>query len=913
MKQQQRRVLGLAVQVALFSLVTQHASAQLAPPTTPPAGATTAAPGTPGAAVLPVAPRPDPAALRTFAEVSRDTKVTKGMFTLYQKDERVWIEIAPDQFETPFYFQVNSTRGIGEGGVYPNWMLRGHIIEFKRIGNNVQLIAKNHRAAAKAGTAIARAVKESFTDSLLGSTPVASAPHPERKSVLIEANALLLTDIAGTATQLESTFRYPYAFDARNSYFVNVRSTEDMTAFNVSAHFSIPKIPAPPPVPSPVPTPPPPSTLEDNRSMLLGYYYTISKLPEKPMATRAADSRIGHFARQQWNFTDDISPFPRSYIVSRWRLDKKDPAAAMSEPVQPITFWLDKNIPVKYREKVKEGVLIWNQAFEKIGFKGALQVRQQQDNDEFDNNDTRHASIRWYVDTSDGALAIGPSRVDPRTGEILDADISFSDGWTRLPRRRAVEQLSSVAIERSNTPSLATVMANQALLRGEGPGSCNYADNAMEEVMFALDLLQARGDIEPDSPEAEAIVMATLKDVVAHEVGHTLGLQHNFRASGIHTLEQLEDKEFTKKNAFSGSVMEYNALNIAPKGRKQGEYVMSGIGPYDEWAIEYAYKPIDPAKEKDELLKIASRSNEPLLAFANDLDAGLGPVEGMDPEVNRRDLGADPLAFAERRMALSKELWERLQDRKLKPGEQYDVLRRNFISANSQVVLAANVAAKYVGGVVHYRDLSDSKRAPLNPVPAATQRKALKLLSDNLFRSDSFRFKPEFVSRLVPDQWDRWFDRSNTAAAVNPDVSISAAVFNMQRGALDQLMSDAVAARILDAPNKMKDAKQAFALSELYDTLQTAIWSELKTGGDIGPLRRNLQREHIRRVVDSLIKPRPTTPPDARALQRQNARQLASLIRTASAKPMSKEAKAHLSESLDTLSEALKAPMQRAS
>jgi hypothetical protein len=885
---------------------------------TPPVPAPTPAPA-PVAGTASVAPgaapaaRPDPAALRPFNEVAKDAKVTKGLFTLYQKDEKVWIELVPQQFNAPFFFQVNSTKGLGEGFVYPNWMLRSDIVVFKRIGNLVQMIAKNHRATAKPGSAIARAVNESFADSLVGSTTVASAPHPERGSVLIDANALFLTDIAGTATQLENTFRYPYTFDARNSSFVNVRSTEDMTALNVSAHFSIPKIPASPLTPPPGPVPQPPSTLEDNRSMLLGYYYTLSKLPEKPMAKRFADSRLGHFVTQQWNFTDDIAPFPRTYVVNRWRLDKKDPSAAMSEPVQPIVFWLDKNIPVKYRKTVEEGVLVWNSAFEKIGFKNAIQVRQQQDNDEFDNNDTRHASIRWYVDTSDGALAIGPSQVDPRTGEILDADISISDGWTRLPRRRAVEQLSSVAIER--TPNAAIVQANQALLRGETPlmAMCSYADAAMEEVMFAIDLLSARGDMDPEGPEAEAIVLASLKDVTAHEVGHTLGLRHNFRASGIHKLKQLEDKEFTKKNALAGSVMEYNALNIALKGGKQGEYVMSGIGPYDDWAIEYAYKPIDPAKEKDELLKIASRSNEPLLAYATDPDAGIGSVEGMDPEVNRRDLGADPLEFAERRMLLSRELWERLQERKLKPGEQYDLLRRNFISANSQVALAASVAAKFVGGVVHYRDHSNSARAPLNPVPAATQRKALKLLSDNLFKSDSFRFKPEFVARLVPDQFDRRSYGANLAAVVNPDVSISGAVLNMQRTTLNQLMSDAVAARIIDSPSKMRDAKQAFALSELYETLQGSIWSELRSGGDIGPLRRNLQREHLRIVVDSLVKGRATTPADARALQRENARQLAAQIRTAQTKPMSKEAKAHLAESLDTLTEALKAPMQRTS
>ncbi|MEQ1516860.1 MAG: zinc-dependent metalloprotease, partial [Usitatibacteraceae bacterium] len=655
----------------------------------------------------------------------------------------------------------------------------------------------------------------------------------------------------------------------------------------------------------------------------LGYYYSLSKLPEKPMAARVADSRIGHFVRQQWNYTDDALPFPRQYIVNRWRLEKKDPSAAMSEPVQPITYWLDKNIPVKYRAKVAEGILEWNKAFEKIGFKNAIQTKQQEDNADFDNNDSRHASVRWYLDTSDGALAIGPSRTDERTGEILDADISFSDGWTRLPRRRAVEQLASVAqgnnYAHSHLGSSAYGQSEseilQSLARGQMPKLCEYESHAMDEAGFAIDLLAARGDIDPDSPEAEAIVLDTLKDVVTHEVGHTLGLTHNFRASTIYTLEQMEEAAFTKQNGLAGSVMEYNALNIAPNGKKQGQYVMTTIGPYDHWAIEYSYKPIDPAKEREELLKIASRSNEPLLAFANDLDAGLGPIEGMDPEVTRRDLGADPLAFAERRMQLSRELWDRLQERKVKPGEQFDILRRNFISANTQVALASSVAGKFVGGVVHLRDHADSGRAPLNPVPAAKQRRALKLITDGLFRSESFKFKPEFVARLVPDQFDRWFGGvggNSLAAVVNPDASISGAVLALQRSSLDQLMSDAVAARILDAPSKMTDAKQAFALSELYDTLQGAIWSELKSGGDINPLRRNLQREHLRRVVNALIKPAATTPADARSLQRANAQQLQQKIRAAMSAPGSKETKAHLSESLDMLSEALKAPLQRA-
>ena len=288
----------------LLATTTALTWAQTPPaPPVPPVPGSPAPSATPPAAAAPLAaasaPRPDAAAPKPFAEIIKDAKVTPGYFTLYQKDDKVWIEVKPEQFNSPFYFQANSTRGLGQSGVYPNWMLRGHIVEFNKLGNNVQLIAKNDAFTAKPGTPMATAVRESFTDSILGVTIAVSTPHPDRKSILIDANALLLADLPGMSTQLETTFRIPYAYDARNSGFVKVQSTDDMSTFSVTAHYSVPKLPSPPLVPSTTPTPPPPSTLPDNRSMLLGFYYSLSKLPATPMAARAADSRVGHFVTRE--------------------------------------------------------------------------------------------------------------------------------------------------------------------------------------------------------------------------------------------------------------------------------------------------------------------------------------------------------------------------------------------------------------------------------------------------------------------------------------------------------------------------------------------------------------------------------------------------------------------------------------
>ena len=831
---------------------------------------------------------------KPFAEVVKDAKEQGGLFNLYTKEDKIWLEIKPDQFDHPFFLHIGRTRGIGQREPFVSPMLRSYIVEFHRLGNLVQMLAKNTQFFAAQGTPLARAVEESTSDSLLASVPVASQTHPERKSVLVEANALFLTDIPGGATALDTAYRMAYTLDARNSSITSTQATDDMVGFAVSAHYSVPRLAAPPLHPSPAtPYVPPPAHLEDLRSLFLGYYYSLTPLPE-PMHPRVADDRLGHFVAHRFEFSDDVAAFPDVYYVKRWRLEKKDPAAALSEPKQPIVYWLDRNIPEKYRETVKAGILEWNKAFEKIGFKDAIKVETQPDNADFDTADGRHSSVRWVVRDEPGALAIGPAVADPRTGEILDADIEIEDGWTRLTRRQASEQF----------PRRLPAAGDETF--------CDYGDVAFDELAFALDVLVARGEIDPDGPEADAYVKATLKDVVTHEVGHTLGLQHNFRASTIYTQKQLEDPAFTRTHGTSGSVMDYNAINLALRDEPQGDYVMHGLGPYDYWAIEYAYKPIAPDHEKEELEKIAARSIEPQLAFGNDLDAGFGgAAEGMDPEVNRRDLGADPLDYAARRLKLSRELWDRLQTRELKPGESYELLRRNFLAGLTQVGNAMTIAAKYVGGVVYVRDHAGSGREPFTPVAADRQREALKQIADGLLSVDSFRLKPEFVRRLTVNQFER-FRKDSDVNQVNPDISLTGRMFSIQRAVLDHLMSDQVATRIEEAAYREPRAMRSFRLSELYGTLQNAIWSELRTGRDISVFRRNLQREHLRRVAGMLVRPTQTMQADARALQRENAKELLALIKSAKGRPtLSKEARAHLEECENTLEEALKAPLVR--
>jgi hypothetical protein len=563
-----------------------------------------------------------------------------------------------------------------------------------------------------------------------------------------------------------------------------------------------------------------------------------------------------------------------------------DANAAVSEPKQPIVYWLDKNIPEKYRASVTQGVLEWNKAFEKAGFKNALVVKQQQTTDDFNNMDAKHTSIRWFTG-ADVGFAIGPSQADPRTGEILDADIGMSDVFTRGARRAVVEDLGRV--------------------RGADGELCDHAEAAAQELHYALDLLEARG-LELDTPEAEALAQAYLKNVIMHEVGHTLGLRHNFRASTMYDLKQIQDPNFTKINGVATSVMDYTPFNISPKGEKQGEYVMSTIGAYDYWAIEFGYKQFAPGQEAQGLAQILAKASQPELQFDSDEDAGFGSMGGVDPMVNRFDLGANPLAYYKQRMKLSRELWDRLQNMNLATGESYERLTRSFRSGFSQVNRVAPLAAKYIGGVHIRRERAGSKVGVFEPVSAAKQKEALALITKDFFGIGSFKFKPEFIARLATDRFER------TMSDGSMQTSVALLVAGVQKGILDHVYSPAVATRLAEVGMKVNDPKETLGLSDVYDTIQDAIWSEAKTGQETSLIRRNLQREQLRRMTDVLVKPAGPWPADARSIMRENARQLAGTLEKVLAKPsLSKTTRAHYADALDALNVTLKASVQRAS
>ena len=877
------------------------ASAPAAASAVPPAAAASAAP--PGAAASAV----PPGALRPFADVVKDARRSEGLFTLWQKDDKVWLELKPEDLNQPFFLSPKIKTGIGENFFFGGLMgFDDGAVEFRRIHNQLQLVWINTEYVARAGTPEGRAVAAAFSPSLLASTAVLSLPHPERKSILVEANAIFVADLLGKAMELQRAYRQSYAFDARNSAITAVRNTPEVTVLEVLSHFATGSIAiAQPGAPAGAPVPTVPRALPDARSLFMTLHYSLAKLPPQPIRPRLADARVGHFTTGVVDFSDDIARNPRQRYVNRWRLEKKDPAAALSEPVKPITFWLDRTIPLKYRAAVTAGVLEWNKAFEAIGFKDAIRVEVQPDDATFDTLDFGRASIRWMTNARPGFGGIGQSHVDPRTGEILHSGIALESLDSRNVRSVRSQILA---------PALDSAM-HEAGAAGHGASAaheCSFADAAAEQLGYALELMDVRGEIDPSSPEAQKFVEDYVRQVTVHEVGHTLGLRHNFRASRAYSEAQLADPVFTAEHGTVASVMEYMPINLNAPGEKHalhGTPFNTALGPYDYWAIEYAYKPFAAADEAAELARIAGRSAEPLLAFGTDEDASLG----LDPETLQLDLGNDVLAFARKRIAIAQDMLRRQETRTPRADQGYVVLRRSVLYAVNDVGRAAGMLARQIGGVRTLRDAPGSGRDPLQPVPAAQQREALALITGSLLAADSLRISPALQRRLAPDYLARREAMQAGDVSAGTDFSIATQVLEMQRGLLGVLMSDTVAVRLLDSAEKSAPgADAALALSELYASVTKAVWSELGGSADIAPLRRELQREHVNRMATLLLRPQALSRADARGLLRVQAKALSAQLDAASRRRgLSPETEAHLKDSADTLNQALAARLVR--
>jgi hypothetical protein len=606
---------------------------------------------------------------------------------------------------------------------------------------------------------------------------------------------------------------------------------------------------------------------------------------------------------------------------------------------------------------VQEGILEWNKAFEKIGFRNAIEVVQQRDDEDWDPEDMNYNTFRWI--TTGVGFAMGPSRANPLTGEILDADILFDADMIRYwKHEKHVFTRSGIALQPaspiqalsmgwglepyllhrpwedgngSDSPAHADADPNALRLAAIQQGVCQCGSHMKHELGMAAMAMALRGLTKPGDKVSDDLIQQAVKEVVMHEVGHTLGLRHNFKGSTMLPNEQLHDTTITRAKGLVGSVMDYSPVNLAPKGVKQGDYFTTTLGPYDYWAIEYAYKPLTGGTDGEltELQKIANRGASPGHEFGTDEDIFLT----SDPDTNVWDLGADVMKFAQDRMLLAEELLKGLSNNVVDKGEGYQRARVAMDILLGEFGNGAYLISKYVGGENAHRDHrgDPSARDPLVPVPVAKQREALRFLREHLFTDKTFQFQPELLRRLAVDRWSHW--GSSTSST---DFPLYDRVLGIQKVALDHLLSEAAMRRIQNNALKAGKGEEPVTPAEVFRGLTESIWLELPNGAPkdekwVYPssvIRRNLQRAHIKVLSELVLGQKPwsdryllflfgdmdtSAPPDARSLARMHLSELRQRIASTLnyKRAVADEAtRAHLEECGERIARVLSASLQ---
>jgi hypothetical protein len=691
----------------------------------------------------------------------------------------------------------------------------------------------------------------------------------------------------------------------------------------------------------------------------VGVTYSFRRLPSAGSYTpRVADERVGYFTtvRQDWAMKHNERENIVRY-VNRWDIKKKDSSLELSPPDKPIVFVIEKTVPLQWRKYVAEGIDEWNKAFEKLGIVGAIVIQQQTDDNEFANvdpEDARYNFIRWIV-TGQG-FAMGPSRADPRTGQILDADIIFDDSMLRfyfreldvfgpgaaagllgpdltqflidnpafIPMGTTLEDVKKVA-EQSQVELLHDApqgsverSGSVSTLRKLNPArtACNYAVGMRQQLAMANFAVAAAGKKIPDRFIGEVI-----REIMAHEVGHTLGLRHNFKASSWLSEAEIKRRRDTTDEPLVSSVMDYNPVVYFAGDdiNKIKHLITPCIGPYDYWAIEYGYKPAggDAGDEKSLPGKVAAKNTQRENAYATDEDTtGLNSV---DPLVNRFDLSDDPVAYARSRIALSDALLKDIKKWAVKSGEPNYYLRDTFMTVLSSKARNMMYVSRLVGGQYFNRNRpgDEGAKPALQLLEPKRQRDAMDLLGATLFKDDFFATEAELFNDLVPSRWWDW----EAMPTSRVDFPVHQMIQQMQSYSLLALASPQILQRVYDAELKSKSADK-FTAAELIQRTKNLVWGnlELAEGAKftdsqpmLSSIRRNLQRQHVQYLLATIeSRPGALISADLQGMVAYTLRELSDrigdVIAPANAGKVDFASRAHLSETKRQIDRVLNSP-----
>jgi hypothetical protein len=841
-----------------------------------------AAAGKPPAAPNTADGKPDkPKRFPEFQEVIKDMQPLEGLFTLYRYDpsdkerdpEKLLCKIPKNLLNEDLLFATSISRG----GFFTGWMWQTYLIRWEIVGKHLKMMTPETQYVHGKDKPVTDVIERTYNDRYIASVPILSMT--DGGEPLIDLEALLKSNIADVSFMGGDVRPELSKWQKTKVFPDNILIDADLALGG-----------------------------RQGGGRMVGVSYAFRRLPKLgSYSPRNADDRIGYFltARIDWTKKYGARDTFERYI-NRWELEKRDPSLELSPPKKPITFIIEKTVPIQWRRWVREGILDWNKAFEKIGFVDAIVVQQQTEDNEFadyDPEDARYNFFRWIV--SGRGFAMGPSRVDPRTGQILDADIVMDDSFVRaymeefdLLAPSTIEQLKGPGFElwHQRYPELAEqlfvnrlaepedeqtrlINIGQEKLHAHGQHVCTYPVAFRQQMALARDALIATGS---GKKLPERFIGEAIREVVTHEVGHTLGLRHNFKASSWLPLEEVERRRDNTDEPTCASIMDYNPLLFFPEDTPENvrHFVTPTIGPWDYWVIEYGYA--DPGKgqsEEDMLKEIASRCTRPELAYATDEDT-LGPFS-PDPLSNRFDMSADLDQWAASRIELVNKLLPNVLDWSIKEGESRYYARQAFETLWFEKARNLEYTARLVGGQYFHRDHKGDPdaRPSFELVDPDRQRKALKLLGETLFNDEFFATDAAVLNELAPSRWSHF----GSSASIRLDFPIHDWIEMLQWWTLIDVASPPVLQRIYDAELKSTAANK-FTAAEHIRTLRDVVWAQLREPPEkrytdaepyISSIDRNLQRNYLDLMLAyARLQPGTILSPDLSSMIRQSLREL---------------------------------------
>lgn len=812
-----------------------------------------------------------------FDQVTKDlekvvstTDGSQPFYELYRnKDDGKLLAVLPGGYDNQLVMiSCTISGGDPEAGV----MGPTHYAKWKKIRKQVALVAPNLFVRTDGDAEAKSSTGQLYTDSIIVTTPIVSMAPGNRPVIDL---GMLCTTQVGKFFGNSVFGAYGPSLRGLDPSLSTLTKTKAFPE-NIIFEYEAPR--------------------QDGQ--LMRVTYNFSKLEGTPgYKPRKADPRVGYFYDWYQDYAKTANKEVTERHISRWNVEKADPKLTMSPPKQPIVWYVEHTTPVKFRRYVREGILMWNDAFENIGLVNAVEVYQQDAltgaHMDKDPEDARYNFFRWNA--SDQGYAIGPSRTNPMTGEILDADVVWHQGLTRAIRNM-LESLSKELVAQTFSPESlawfdehpnwdprvrlasparqeqmklqraidAQKAVSEPLLSEEHPWThaLNNPTNTACKIgnMISLDLALAgaaidAGALEISSDEQmldglpENFIGPMIRYISAHEVGHCLGLQHNMAASNLHSLAEINSEGFHGPTC--GSVMDYVAVNINYNntlGPVQGPYASPELGPYDKWAIAYGYG--DEAKIKDVLAEVS----KPEHLFISQMAMAVG----SDPRNMTWDLGSNNLEFCESRIGMAKDLRSKLVNEIVKEGESWKRARERFASLINTQVQSVFIASTWVGGSYINNDFKGDpgNRAPVEDVSAADQRRALKLIIDNAFEDEAYGVTPELLRHLGREYW--WDPAEMGGMMDDPSYNVHDLVGAVQAVALTLVMDPTTLRRVYDNEYRTNHGSDSLTLAEVVQTVTDNVWRECTNpkGGwsseapMISSFRRNLQREHIQRLMD---------------------------------------------------------------